>query len=622
MERRLSAILAADVVGYSGLMEVDEVGTLAAFNAHREQLIEPLVAEHNGRVVKLLGDGVLTEFGSVVEAVTCALAIQDGMTSRNESVAEDRRIVLRVGVHLGDIVIESNDIFGDGVNIAARLEGLADPGGICISQQALDQVETKLDLDCQDMGEQRLKNIARPIRVYQVRRAGSPQGRTVAPRRWIGAVPLVGAAAAVILVVVGAAFAWWWSGRDSGPTPVCSPDKSRPLPERPAIAVLPFDNLGGDPRQDYFGYGIAEDLVTDLSKVCGLFVVPSDDSFPYSDQDISVIGSQLGVGYVAKGSVRREGKRMRITAKLIDLTSGSQIWADRYDRDQKSMFALLDDVLEKIVGSMALSLSENERRRIAARGTDSFAAHDLYMQARLRESTFTCDGHREAMQLYEQALSIDPGYALAYARMANILELNSRIDCSPADLTKAVELAEKAADLDPQDPKIWWSLGRATARLRTPEALKRGIEAMRTAIELDPYFADAYAYLAVLYTADGRADDGRRSVETAMQLNPRYPSWYLFMRGLTAFCSADYQSAIADFEAARERSPTAPFIRWLLATSYANAGRVDDAEWEVEELSISGFQGTITTIIETQPIQDPTCLAAYREGLRKAGLPE
>lgn len=626
MRRRLATILAADIVAYSRLMEGDEVGTLAALKSHREELIEPAVSAHGGRIVKLTGDGMLAEFDSAVEAVACALAIQDGMARRNSGLAESRHIVFRIGLHLGDVLVEGDDLYGDGINVAARLEGLAEPGGICLSQQALDQVETKLDLAYEDMGEQRLKNIARPVRVWRVWRNEAPPPRMGAQRRkpamrWLAATALAALAAA-------AGTFFWLSGRvpnsaENQPAgPICALEDTLPPTQRPAVAVLPFENLSGDPAQDYFGRGIAEDLVTDLSKLCGLSVIPSEESFPYAGKSLPDLASELGARYVVNGSLRRGGGKVRINARLIALPDGGQIWADRYDRDIENLFSVLDDVLEKIVGELKLTVTENERRLIAAGGTDSVAAHDLYLQARRQESMFSCDGHRAAKQLYEQALSIDPGYALAYARIANIHELNLRMGCSPANLDKAIELHQKAAKLDPQNPRIWWGLGRALARLRTPETLKKGIGTLHYAIELDPYFADAYAYLGILYTADGHAEDGLRSVETAMRLNPRYPFWYLFMRGAAGFCLSDYDSAIADFEASRDRNPNAAFVRWLLAASYAQAGRPGDAEWEVEELGMAGFDGTISAIIETQPIQDAACLARYREGLRIAGLPE
>jgi TolB-like protein/class 3 adenylate cyclase len=626
MTRRLAAILAADVVGYSRLMEADEVGTLAALKAHREQLIDPMISEHDGRIVKLTGDGVLVEFGSVVNAVTCALAIQNGMDARNEDVTADRRLVLRIGVHLGDVMIEGDDLYGDGVNVAARLEGLAEPGGICISQQAVDQVETKLDLACEDMGAQQVKNITRPIHAWRVRSEGAARPRPATKRRKVGGAGLIGSAVVVILVAVGAIVVLWQPPKPDS-EPVAGSGTTAPLPDKPSIAVLPFENISDDPEQEYFADGMTEDLITDLSKISNLTVISRTSTSGYKGRkiDIREVGEALNIRYVIEGSVRKAGEQVRINAQLIDATSGGHLWAERYDGDLADIFALQDQVLEKIVGSLALRLSENERKRLAAKGTDSIAAHDLYLRGLFQESAFTREGNREAMRLYEQALSIDPDYALPYARMANILELSARNGWSndiQADLTKAVDLAEKAVAIDPQDPNLHWSLGRATARLRMPGALKRGIEALQQAIELDPDFADAHAYLAILHNGDGRAEDGLRSVETAMRLNPRYPFWYLVMRGSAHFCLEDYPSAIADFETAAERNPRAPFVRWFFAASLAQAGQMEDAEWQVDELYLLGFEGNISTIVETQPIQDPECVKRYKEGLRKAGIPE
>ena len=385
--------------------------------------------------------------------------------------------------------------------------------------------------------------------------------------------------------------------------------------------------MSGDADQEYFSDGMTEDLITDLSKISGLTVISRTSTSGYKGRKIDVreVGEALGVRYVMEGSVRKAGEQVRINAQLIDASTGGHLWAERYDGKLDDIFSLQDRVLEQIVGSLALTLSGDDRRRLAARGTKSVAAHDLYLRGLFHESAFSREGNREAMQLYEQALAIDPDYALPYTRMANILELSTRngwSDDVPADLTRAVELAEKALALDPQDPKIYWSLGRAAARLRTPDALQRGIEALQRAIDLDPNFSDAYAYLCVLYIADGRAEDGVRSVETAMRLNPDYPFWYLFMRGMARYVVENYEGAIADFETAAERMPTVQFVRWWLAASYAQVGRIEDAEWQVAELDIMGFEGSIATIIETQPIQDPGYLAIYLEGLRKAGIPE
>jgi len=638
MERKLAAILAADLVGYSRLIREDEAGTLAALMSHLHELIEPKVAERNGRIVKLMGDGLLAEFPSAVEAVRCAVEIQHLIGAGTAEVPEDKQAVYRIGINIGDIVVEGDDIYGDGVNVAARLEGLAEPGGICIARNVVDHVRGKLNLTIEHLGEREVKNIAEPVTVYRVvldekaatlvtpiiRKSNKPTFR-----HW-------GIATAVAGVLVAAAGgALWWQPWKAGLAPVSeastlaltTPPTPRLQAAKPSLAVLPFANMSNESTQEYFADGMTEDLITDLSKISNLTVMSRTSTSGYKGRQIDIreVGKSLGVRYVIEGSVRKVGDQVRINAQLIDATTGGHIWAERYDGPLDDIFGLQDQVLKKIVASLALRLSESEREHLAFHGTRSVAAHDLYLRGLFEESTFTREGFKEATGLYEQALSMDPDYALPYARMANILELSARNGWSndvPTDLKKAVELAEKAVALDPLNPSLYWSLGRATARLKTPEALKRGIEALQRAIELDPDFADAYAYLAILYVAAGRAEDGLRSVETAMRLNPRYPFWYLDMRGTTRYVLEDYDSAIADFEAAVKKNPTALFLRWMLAASYAQAGQLEDAEWQAEELQMLGFEGTLAMIVETTPIQDPGYLSLYEEGLRKAGIPE
>jgi len=630
MEHRLAAILAADVVGYSRLVREDEAATLAAIRSLREELIAPKLAQYHGRIVKLMGDGLLAEFPSAVEAVRCAAEIQHLTRECNSESPGNRRIAYRMGINIGDIVVEDDDIYGDGVNVAARLEGLAEPSGICVSRTVFDHVKHKLDLTFEHLGERQVKNISEPVTVYQVlldhktATLVTPVVRARAKpvhRQWWAATALT-----IILSLAIGGVLWWHPWKiEAGPA--STERRATKRAEIPSIAVLPFVNISDDDEQEYFADGITEDLVTDLSKISNLTVISRTSTSRYKGKkiDIREVGEALNVRYVIEGSVRKAEGAVRINAQLVDATTGGHLWAECYDGNLNDIFSLQDQVLEQIVSPLALKLSEEERRRLAARGTDSVAAHDLYLRGLFHEPTFTREGNREAMRLYEQALSIDPDYALAYTRIANILELNARNGWSndvEADLTRAVELAEKAAVLDPQDPKIHWSLGRSVARLRTPGALERGIEALQRAIELDPNFADAYAFLTVLYVADGRAEDGLRSVETAMRLNPRYPFWYLFMRGISRYVVEDYGSAIADFEAAAERSPTVLFVRWWLAASYAQAGRMDDAEWQVEEMQLMGFDGTIATIVETQPIHDPGYLSLYTEGRRNAGIAE
>ena len=630
VQRRLAAILAADVVGYSHLIREDEPGTLAALKAHREQLIQPKVAERNGRIVKLMGDGLLIEFRSAVEAVRCAVEIQHSIDDWNTGVPTENRVTYRIGINIGDIVVEDDDIYGDGVNVAARIEGLAEPSGICVARNVFDQVKDKLDLTMDHLGEHEVKNISEAVTVYRVvldtraaklvtpvvRSAERPER----PRRTAAAVTAI-----VLLLAVGGAF--WWQPWTTEMEPVPTEQSAIARSEKPSIVVLPFTNISSDKEQEYFSDGMTEDLITDLSKISDLTVISRTSTSGYKGRkiDIREIGKALNVRYVIEGSVRKAGEQVRITAQLIDATTGGHLWAERYDGKLDDIFSLQDQVLEKIVGSLALRLSRKERGRLATRGTDSVAAHDLYLQGLFEESKFTREANAEAKRLYEQALSIDPDYPLPYARLSNILQYVSRSGWSKdveGDLRRAVELAEKAVVLDEQNPGLHWILSRAVARIHKPGMLKQGIKSMKRAIELDSDFADAYAFLGQLYAGEGSTEDGLRSVETAMRMNPRYPFWYLFVRGSNHLVAEDYEKAIADYERALDRSPTAQFLRWLLAASYVQAGRQGDAEWQVEELNSMGFTGNIRTITETQPLQHPPFLKRYRAALRKAGIPE
>jgi len=624
-QRRLTTIVAADIAGFSRLVGLDEEATLVVQRSHRTELIEPLLAEHHGRIANTAGDSFLFEFPSAVEAVRFALAVQAGMTERNRDIETDRRIEYRIGINVGDVVAEGNDLLGDGVNVAARLEGIADPGEICMSRMVRDSIRDRLDIDLEDMGEVEVKNIVRPVRVFRVLRGNeitsAPAGRVSAKRvRFVvAAVLLLG------LLVLGGGL--WWS-----PQPSKMPSKdplitSAASSQKPSIAVLPFVNISEDGKQEYFADGMTEDLITDLSKILSLTVISRTSSAGYKGRKIDVreIGKALGVRYVVEGSVRKLGEQVRINVQLIDTTTGGHIWAERYDGDLLSLFDLQDRMLEKIVSSLAISLSGQERRRLATKGTKSIAAHDLYLRGIFEESKFTRESNKEATRLYEQALSIDPDYPLPYSRLSNILQYVARSGWSDnvnADLDAAVRLARKAVVLDEQNPKLHWILSRAMARIHKPGMLKEGIKSMERAIELDPEFADAYAFLGQLYAGGGRTEDGLRAIKTAMRMNPRYPFWYLFVRACNHLVSGNNEMAIADLERAAERSPTAQFLRWMLAAAYVEAGRQDDAEWQVDELRAMGFTGNIRTITDTQPLQHPPFLKRYRSALRKAGIPD
>ncbi|MCZ6773333.1 MAG: guanylyl cyclase, partial [Proteobacteria bacterium] len=418
MERRLTAIMAADVVGYSRLIRADEEGTLAAFNALRAELIYPKIADHHGRVFKLMGDGMLAEFASVVDAVRAAAEVQQAMAVHNADLPQDKRIEFRVGINLGDVVIDGDDIHGDGVNVAARLEGLAEPGGIYVSAAVYDQVRDRIDFPFEDLGEQKLKNIDRPLRVW----------------RWVRdtASPLPGAAVAI---------------------------ESRPLPDKPSIVVLPFDNMSGDPEQEYFSDGITEDIITDLSKVSGLFVIARNSAFVYKDKAFNVaeVCRELGVKFAVEGSVRKGGNRVRITAQLVDGLSGGHLWAERYDRDLTDIFEVQDDVTQQIIAALKVTLSEAEKSLIIGGGTKDVEAHDWFLKGRALMYGRKRDSEmfKQAMGCFRDTIEIDPNYAGAYAGLGMGYALdhqNHWSDSSETSLDQAQRFVDEAIAKDEKDP--------------------------------------------------------------------------------------------------------------------------------------------------------------------------
>ena len=420
-ERRLAAILSADVVGYSRLMGVDESGTLARLKTHREEIIDPKIAGRHGRIVKLMGDGVLVEFASVVNAVQCAADIQRAMADRNADVAEERRIELRIGINLGDIIVDGDDIHGDGVNVAARLQEMAEPGGTCVSGVVFDAAKDKLDVGFKDLGPQALKNIAEPVRAYRVLpRSAAVVGERAAtkparPRRW--AIP---AGAAVVVIAVAAGVVIWQEPWVERVEPASVELMAFPLPDKPSIAVLPFTNMSDEPGQEWFADGMTDDLITDLSKNPALFVIARNTSFQYKGQavDVKTVAEELGVKYVLEGSVRRADGQVRINAQLIDAITGGHVWAERYDGRMKDIFALQDKVTRQIVAAMAGELTPDEERGAVIAETDSVEAYDAFLQGWERLGLFTPENLASAVSSFEKAIELDPEYGRAHAALA------------------------------------------------------------------------------------------------------------------------------------------------------------------------------------------------------------
>ncbi len=579
VQRRLAAILAADVVGYSRLMGEDETGTLDAVRAHREELIEPKIAEHEGRVVKLMGDGLLAEFPSAVEAVQCAVGIQHTMVDRNADVPEDKRITYRIGINIGDIVVEDEDIYGDGVNVAARLEGLAEPGGICISGNVHDQLAGQTDMAFEDTGQQTLKNIVKPIGVW----------------RWV-----LDATRQV--------------GPDLAP------------PDKPSIAVLPFTNMSGDPEQEFFADGMAEDIITALSKYHWFFVIARNSTFTYKGRPVKVqqVARELGVRYVLEGSIQRAGHRIRVTAQLIDASTGNHIWAERHDRELGDIFVLQDEITETIATAIEPELGAVERERARRKPPDNLDAWTLYQRGLWHlYGEPTRDGLGEARRLFGTACDLDSGFAAAYADLAwaHTVEITLGLTVDPeASLENATRAAERAVALDDRDPAARFALGRVHM-LR--HAYTRAIAEMEAALDLNASFDRAYYGLGMALMYGGRPEESIPQFERAMRLSPRSPrSWtYRQMLGQAYFNLARYEEAMAWLEKAIH-IPGAPYMPFAhAAAALGHLGRLDEARDMLTEVKNRKPDFSADTVRNTVGRYGRySCVDQVIDGLRKAGL--
>ena len=560
VERRLAAILAADVAGYSRLIEADEEGTLGRLKALRGEVIDPKIALHRGRIVKTTGDGLLVEFASVVDALRCAVEIQSALAERNAPLRQERRIAFRIGVNVGDIVVEEGDIFGDGVNVAARLEGLAEPGGICVSARVREDAAGRLDLAFEDIGEQRLKNISRPVRVYRVR----PESPHPTPP------PQVAGEGSAHRARVGAADL-----------------PALPLPDKPSIAVLPFANMSGDPEQEYFADGMVEEIITALSRIRWLFVIARNSSFTYKGQavDVKQVGRELGVRYVLEGSVRKAGGRVRITAQLIDATNGAHLWADRFDGSLEDVFDLQDQVASSVAGVIEPALQAAETTRSASRPKSDLTAYDLYLRAHALYLS-PAQQIREALRLMEQAIARDPRYGPALAGAASCcqrIRFNDQTEDSEANRRKGIDYARRALEVAGDDPGILANAAQALASFG--EDIGAMIALADRALAHNPSYARGWLVSGTLRQWAGQCDIAIEHLEISLRLSPRARLGPAFLNiGAAHFFSRRFDEALPKLLLAIQDDPSSSMAHRTLAACYAQLGRLDDARESIMRL--------------------------------------
>ena len=581
--RKLVALLSADVQGYSRLMGDDEIATIRTLTAYRT-LMTTLIQQYRGKVIDSPGDNLLAEFASALDGVQCAVAIQQELQTHNAKLPAHRQMAFRIGINVGDVVVEGERLYGDGVNIAARLEGLAEGGGICISGTVYDQVENKLPLGYEYLGEKTVKNIAKPIRVYRV-----VPDAAVEP---VNPVETPAAAAA-----------------------------TTPPQDKPSIAVLPFLNMSGDAEQEYFSDGITEDLLTALSKLSGLLVISRNSVFQYKGKAVKPkdVSRDLGVRYLLEGSVRKAGKRVRVTAQLIDATTGYHLWAERYDRDLDDIFALQDEVTEQIVSALAVQLTSGEQARLERKYTDNLEAYDYYLRADANFSSLTPERLAETRQLYEKAISLDPHFAAAYASLSTtyIIEWDLQWSEDPAALDRAADLAEKAKELDDSLPLAHRVLAGVYLFKKEHES---ALSAAQRALSLDPNDAAAYARLGLILNYLGQPDRTRRLVEQAMQLNPHYPAHYIFAIGHAEYLMGQYEAAIVTFKRAIARNPETPAPHAYLAAVHTTLGQRQEAQAEVAEVLRISPNYSIQAARERSLYKDEAILESHLTRLQEAGL--
>jgi adenylate cyclase len=618
-KRKLTAILSADVVGYSRLMEDNEEVTIQTLNTYRD-LMSTLVQQHRGRVVDTTGDNLMAEFSSVVDAVKCAVETQKEMSERNAALPENRRMLFRIGVNLGDIVEEDDRIYGDGVNIAARLEGLAEAGGICISRTAYDQVKKKLELGYEYLGEHSVKNISGPVHVYRVlmepEAAGKVIGEKRKEKRWMALAAVI-----VLLIGVGGLAGWYLYIEQAKQIKPASVEKMAfPLPDRPSVAVLPFTNMSADPEQEYFTDGISEEIITALSSVPELFVIARNSTFTYKGKPVKVqqVSEELGVRYVLEGSVRKAGNKVRITAQLIDALSGHHLWAESYDRILEDIFVLQDEIAMKIITKLQVELTGKEGTRLRVPCSENLKAYLKYLEALGHFSRFNREDIGVARRLAEEAIALDPEYACAYSLLGGTYYTDVMLGASTSpkhSLAKAKDMIDKAINLNPSLAGPHAVLSRILLLARQYE---KAVAIAKKAVELDPNSVLALGAMGSALRSVGKSEESIPFLKQAVRLDP-HSTIYFSSLGLSHFLIGQYDEAIFECKIATNINPDNLYAHLCLASTYSAASNEEEARAAAAEILRINPQFSVEYLSKMSTFKKAD-KELFIGSLRKAGL--
>ncbi len=627
-KRKLSVILSADAAGYSRLMERDEAGTLATLKAHF-QVMHSSIGKFRGRAVAVHGDSLLAEFNSVVEAVQCAVEIQNELKGRNEGLPEESRMPFRIGINLGDVIEEEGNIFGDGVNVAARLESLAEPGGVCISGTVYDQVKNKLDIGYQSMGEHSVKNISEPVRAYRVQADSGKKSRTVG---WRGMLPhlekrldLVKVIVLALSVLVGIAGIWHSYYRTVSPSRgVASVQRvALPLPDKPSIAVLPFENMTGDPKQEYFTDGFTEEIITSLAKISSLFVISRNSSFTYKGKPVKVqqVSEELGVRYVLEGSIQKSGSRVRINAQLIDAVSGKHLWSEHYDRSMKDIFALQDEINLKILTALQVQLTSGEQARVWAKGTKNLDAYLMFMQVRENIVLGNASATVRARQLAEETIALDPKYAQAYMYLGvtHMQEFLGGWSNSPKEsLAQAIEWTQKALAMDDSLAEAHSRLGHLYTFINRHE---EAIAEVEKAMAMDPNSAAVHFNAGLVLRFSGKPAESITACKKSIRLQPFTPGIYYGNLGMAYFQNrSNCEEAVKACEEGVKRAPEGMIVHFMATTVFSACGKEEEARKAAKELLRISPNFSVESFAKKLPQNKQEDKDRIVEALRKAGL--